>query len=100
MRRAAKRDMSEQCIVTVLRQLSMSVYRLDQPTDLLVGFRGVTHLVECKSGHKGYAKSLNANQARFAEEWRGSPVVTLHGVEDAIAWAKTIASAKGEKDAE
>lgn len=98
MRRAAKRDMSEQSIVAVLRQHYMSVFRLDQPTDLLVGFRGVTHLVECKSGHKGYAKALNANQARFAEEWRGSPVVTLHGVEDAIEWARTIA--RGGKDAE
>ena len=98
IRRAAKRDTSEKSIVTVLRQHYMSVFRLDQPTDLLVGYRGVTHLVECKTGHKGYAKALNANQARFAEEWRGSPVVTLHGVEDAIAWAKTIA--KGGKDAE
>ena len=91
MRRAAKRDTAEQLIVAVLRQHYMSVFRLDQPTDLLVGYRGVTHLVECKSGHKGYAKALNANQARFAEEWRGSPVVTLHGVEDAIEWASKIA---------
>lgn len=98
MRRAAKRDTSEKSIIAVLHQHYMSVFQLDQPVDLLVGFRGKTHLVECKSGHKGYAKALNVNQARFAEEWRGSPVVTLHGVEDAIEWAKTIA--RGGKDAE
>lgn len=91
MRRAAKRDIYEKGIIAVLRQHYMSVYRLDQPTDLLVGFRGVTHLVECKTGHTGYGKGLNSNQARFSNEWRGSPVVTLHSIDDALEWSKKIA---------
>lgn len=46
MRRAAKRDTAERAIVAVLEQHFMTVYRLNQPVDLLVGFRGVNHLVE------------------------------------------------------
>ncbi|EJF92662.1 hypothetical protein [Bartonella tamiae] len=90
MRRAAKRDLSEKGIVSLLRQFHMSVYRLDQPVDLLVGYRGQTYLIECKSGHKGYGKALNDNQARFADEWRGNSVVTLHDTIDAYDWAKSI----------
>ena len=91
MRRAAKRDTAERAIVAVLEQHFMTVYRLDQPVDLLVGFRGVNHLVECKTGHKGYGKGLNNNQLQFAAGWKGSPVVTLHSPDEAIDWARKIA---------
>lgn len=94
MRRAAKRDTTEKSIVSILEQHYMSVYRLDQPVDLLVGVNNQTYLVECKTGHKGYAKSLNANQRRFSDEWRGSKVITLHSAEDAYDWAKSIRRAK------
>lgn len=92
MRRAAKRDTAERAIVAVLEQHFMTVYRLDQPVDLLVGFRGVNHLVECKTGHKGYGKGLNSNQLQFAAFWKGSPVVTLHSPDEAIEWAHKISA--------
>ena len=91
MRRAAKRDTAERAIVAVLEQHFMTVYRRDQPVDLLVGVRGVNHLVECKTGHKGYGKGLNSNQAQFASGWKGSPVVTLHSTDEAIEWASKVA---------
>lgn len=92
MRRAAKRDFSEPEIVSALIQCGFSVYRLNQPVDLLVGFRGKNFLVECKSGTKGYAKDLNDNQKQFNDGWRGSKVVKLTSAQDAIDWAVEVAS--------
>lgn len=91
MRRAAKRDNSEPEIVTALTQCGFSVVRLDQPCDLLVGFRRRTFLAECKTGTKGYAKDFNDNQKRFNESWRGSEVVKLTCAQDAIDWCVQIA---------
>jgi len=87
MRRAAKRDASEPEIVSTLVQCGFSVYRLNQPVDLLVGHRGKNYLVECKSGTKGYGKALNSNQRVFDDAWRGAKVVTLHSAQDAQDWA-------------
>jgi Holliday junction resolvase len=95
MRRAAKRDASEPEIVSTLIQCGFSVYRLNQPVDLLVGHRGKNFLVEVKTGRKGYGKSLNENQHEFNEGWRGSKVVMLHSAQDAMDWAVMVSS--GEK---
>ena len=86
-RHAAKRDASEPEIVSALEQCGFTVERLDTPVDLLVGFRRRTWLVEVKTGHKGYGKSLNKNQKTFAERWRGSEIVVLHDAQEAIDWA-------------
>ncbi|QKV17838.1 hypothetical protein [Oricola thermophila] len=79
----AKRDISEPEIVRALEQIGMTVWRMDQPVDLLVGWREKTHLVECKTG-KG---KLNKNQLEFTNIWRGSPVVVLRDAQEAIDWA-------------
>lgn len=89
-RRAAKRDASEPEVVAALEQLGFSVCRLDQPVDLLVGFRGRTHIVEVKTGTKGYGKGLNENQQIFADNWRGSPVVTLRSRDDALTFGQAV----------
>ena len=94
----AKRDASEREIVSALQQFGFSVYRLNQPVDLLVGFRGKNHLIECKSGNKGYAKALNENQKKFDDEWRGDKVVTLRSAQDAIDWAVEVASGRERAD--
>ena len=86
-RRAAKRAASEAEIVSILEQCGFTVERLDTPVDLLCGFRRRTFLVECKSGRKGYGKSLNKNQQLFADKWRGSEVVVLHDAQEAMDWA-------------
>lgn len=92
MRRAAKRDLSEPEIVSALVQCGFSVYRLHQPVDLLVGHRGRNYLVECKTGTKGYGKSLNENQREFDDGWRGSKVVKLSSAQEAIDWAVAVSS--------
>lgn len=91
-RYTAKRDASEPEIVATLKQCGFSVHRLDQPCDLLVGFRGRAWLVECKSGTKGYGKDLNTNQKAFAGDWRGPKIVILRSAQDAMDWAVEMAS--------
>jgi len=92
MRRALKRDASEPEIVSALVQCGFSVYRLHQPVDLLVGHRGRNYLVECKTGTKGYGKTLNENQREFDDSWRGSKVVKLSSAQEAIDWAVAVSS--------
>lgn len=92
MRRAAKRDISEPEIVSALVGCGFSVYRLHQPVDLLVGHRGKNYLVECKTGTKGYGKTLNENQREFDDGWRGSKVVKLSSAQEAIDWAVAVSS--------
>lgn len=91
-RRNPKRDTAEPEIVNALTQCGFSVYRLNTPVDLLVGFRGKTWPVEVKSGHKGYGKALNEAQQKFADEWKGTPVVVLHDAQEAIDFAVSVAA--------
>jgi hypothetical protein len=89
---AKKRDVAEPEVVSALVQCGFSVERIDRPVDLLVGFRGETHIVEVKSSDKGYGKSLNDNQQRFSDAWRGSQVVILRSAQDAAEWAVRVSS--------
>ena len=86
-----KRDAAEPEVVKALEALGFSVERMDRPVDLLAGFRGKCWVIEVKSGDKGYGKTLNANQQKFADGWRGPPVVILRSKDDAIAWAVEVA---------
>ena len=83
MRRAAKRDASEPQIVQALEAIGALVQPLsgrDIP-DLLVGFRGRLHLIECKSKGGG----LEDGQARFHAAWAGFPIGVAYTAEQAIA---------------
>lgn len=86
-RYAKKRDAAEPEVFATLRQCGFSVEPLDKPVDAIVGYRRRCWLVEVKSGHKGYAKSLNPNQQSFAERWRGPEIVILRSAQDAMDWA-------------
>lgn len=91
-RRAAKRDASEPEIVSTLEQCGFTVFRMDQPCDLLVGFRGKNYLVECKTEGSSYGKALNANQQAFNDYWRGGKMIRLASATEAMDWAVSIAS--------
>lgn len=82
----AKRDYAEKEVVRTLQELGVSVWRLDQPVDLLLGFRGETWLAEVKTGKAKF----NANQVKFMDEWRGKPVVKLTSSQDAIDFVISI----------
>ena len=86
-RRAKKRDENEGEIVSYLRGYGFSVYPIDVPCDLLVGFRGTNYLVEIKNGPKA---KLTPPQATFAAGWRGSPLVVLDSFDSAREWAKKV----------
>lgn len=93
-RRAAKRDASEPEIVSTLESCGFTVFRMNEPADLLCGFRGVNFLVECKTGDKGYGATLNDNQKAFNDYWRGGKMVRLSSAQEAMDWAVSIAARK------
>lgn len=82
-RYAAKRDANEPAIILGLRKVGATVYQLSGKgiPDLLVGFRGVTYLLEVKE-RKG--KLTNA-QDDFMSVWEGQRVYIARTVEAALA---------------
>lgn len=86
LRHAKKRDTSERAIINALKQFGMDVIQIDQPVDLIVGWRGVNYLAEVKTGKA----KLRDGQAKFVETWRGQ-VVVLRNPADAANWAGEVA---------
>jgi len=81
MRYAQKRDSNEAEIVQALEAIGATVQRLDI-FDLLVGYRGRSHLIEVKNP-LGKNK-LTDVQIEFIKTWRGSPLHIVRDVETAI----------------
>lgn len=84
---ARKVDANQAVIVDTLRKLGASVISLHDAgsgiPDLLVGFRGVTKLIEVKNPDtKG---KLNERQLHWHAVWRGDPVAVVYTVDDVIA---------------
>ena len=69
MRRAAKRDLSEAAVVKALEAAGALVYRLDRPCDLLVRYRGLTHLMECKTPGPNLKRKDQKAQRDFCALW-------------------------------
>ena len=71
-RRAARRDQNEPGIIKALRAVGATVVQVSEKgfPDLVVGYRGVTHLLEVKMPGKG----LTPDQERWIQGWRGSNV--------------------------
>jgi hypothetical protein len=95
MRRAAKVDDNHAEIVAILRCFGMSVQSLAATgkgcPDLLVGYRGRTHLVEVKDGSKSPSRrTLTPDQEAWQAAWRGSEVVLLDSALAARTWALAI----------
>ena len=82
--RNAKTDHNQNEIVQALRQVGATVVLLHKVgsgvPDLLVGFRGVTYLLEVKQ-LKGKPNLL---QERWYREWNGRAPVIVKTVDDAI----------------
>jgi len=85
-----KRDAIHGAVVEAFRKCGLSVYDAahagrDFP-DLVVGWNGVTHLVEIKTGKA----PMPPGQVAFSAAWRGAPVVVLRSVTEAVDWATAI----------
>lgn len=88
MRKAARVDSNSDEIVTALRAMGATVRIVTQGNglpDLLVGFRGVTILMEVKDGKKvPSARKLTPAEQKFFDEWRGGIVAIVNSVDEAI----------------
>lgn len=88
MRRAAKVDKTQATIVEALRQAGAQVWVIGLPLDLLIGFRGKTYLIECKSDLDRVKKPrkgpLTALQAEFIADWTGGPICIVSTPQEAL----------------
>lgn len=94
VRRAAKIDAGQLAIVDALRAIGASVQSLAAVgagvPDLLVGWRGVTLLLEVKQppGPRGGVSQdgqhLGGAQVRWARAWRGGAVLVVRSPEQAL----------------
>ena len=82
--RRNQRDKTEPGIVEALRSVpGVTVFRLDQPVDLLVGFRGANHLLEVKTPTRegGPPRRLTRAESEFFEVWTGSATIVCNATE-------------------
>lgn len=89
-RYAAKVDENQKEVVAAFRAAGATVLHLHTVgggcPDLLVGYNGLSKLVEVKDGRKRpSARRLTPLEARFAQEWRGGSVALVECAEDALA---------------
>ena len=83
MRRAARSDANQPEIVDALRKAGASVYSAVSVghgfPDIVIGFRGVNYLVECKSARG----RLTKHQRIFLDDWNGQFAI-VRSVEEAL----------------
>lgn len=88
LRTASRVDANQASIVRALRAVGATVlhtHQLKNCFDLLVGYRGRTFLMEVKDPAQPPSKrQLTEGEARFREEWRGSPYHVVHTPDEAI----------------
>lgn len=75
-----RRDANEADLVAELRAHGFSVYMLDQPVDLLIGYAGKTYLVEIKTPEG----KLTKPQIEFMDGWRGQMAVLRTSADVAV----------------
>lgn len=81
--RKKKRDANELPIVQALEAIpGVMVVPLDRPVDLLVGFQGVTHLLEVKNPEG--KDRIEDSQEAFIKEWSGGHVHIVRNEAEAI----------------
>lgn len=68
MRRAARKDENHRLLVDAFRSMGASVWDIEWPVDLLVGYAGKACAVEIKKDGK---KKLTKGQKEFFEEFKG-----------------------------
>lgn len=93
MRFRARTDANQKAIIKALRDAGASVQPLHTIgagcPDLLVGVRGVTHLLEVKnpkalSGQGRVMRETKDRQQAWHESWRGVPPVRVFTIEEAL----------------
>ena len=93
-RKYGRVDTNQRRIVLALRQVGASVATLSDAgagvPDLLVGYRGLTLLMEVKDGSKPPSqRKLTKDQEQWHGRWRGGPCLVVISAEDALMQAQT-----------
>lgn len=88
-RTASRVDGNQASIVRQLRAVGASVlhvHQLKNCFDLLVGYRGRTFIIEIKDpAQPPSARQLTPGEAKFRDEWRGTPYHVVLTIEEALA---------------
>ena len=87
--RRGRIDDNQQAIVNILRTAGATVVLLSNVgkgvPDLLVGFRGVTLLMEIKDGKKPPSdRKLTTDQQKWHAEWRGGALAIVDSADSAL----------------
>lgn len=87
--RRGRIDDNQQAIVNILRTAGATVVLLSGVgkgvPDLLVGFRGVTLLMEIKDGKKPPSdRKLTTDQQKWHAEWRGGALAIVDSADSAL----------------
>lgn len=92
MRTKARKDSNHKYIVDGLRKFGASVLDISQLKncfDILVGYKGETHLMEIKDGSKPPSqRKLTEGEEKFMNEWKGSKYNIILSLDDAISVIK------------
>lgn len=96
---AGKVDQSQPPIIAALRKAGMTAVSIAQVgggvPDVLAGWRGITALLECKTGNE----PLNAAEREFHATWAGHIAVVRTPEEAVIAVLKHYEAVMGERAA-
>jgi hypothetical protein len=87
MRYAARKDDNEKEIVQALRDAGATVWIIELPVDLLVGYKNHTFLMECKASTK---KRLTTLQADFFAHWTGGTLCRVDSAQAALEMIRTV----------
>ena len=93
MRRAARRDASEDQIVSAMQACGAYVTKINDAGrfDLLCWYRGHTLLLEVKDGKKPpSAQKLTPAEEKFHREWPGDNLHIVNSVDSALAILKSL----------
>lgn len=78
--RARRVDKNQPAVVERLREIGCRVYLIEEPVDLLVGYRGRTVLVEIKMPEG----RLTKQQVDFCATWPGGAHLIVRDPEEAV----------------
>lgn len=76
-----KRDANERVIINDLKSFGASVLQINK-LDLIVGYNGITHLIEVKNPLEDW--SVTPSQRQIINDWRGSPMHIVTSSDQAI----------------
>jgi Holliday junction resolvase len=98
------KDSCHDAVVKELRQVGCTVMEThalgDGAPDLVVGYQGVTALVELKNGARYHQTQREkrerlSQQAEYLAAWRGGPAFVATSTEDVLRWLRRVADDGG-----